>query len=705
MPSSGTSSNPSRDEAAREIDRLSALLSRYQYEYYVAAAPSVSDREYDRLFDRLTELENLFPDLRRPDSPTQRVGSDLTRELPEVPHSIPVLSLDKVYTTEELDSWVRKTRRNAERELSLVVEEKIDGASIVLYYEEGLLARAVTRGNGLVGNDVTANVKTIGAVPLRLPRPIGLAARGEIFLTRELFEGINARLETPYANPRNLASGTLHRVKSSEVAAVPLDIFVYEGYFSPPLETHFAVLEELEALGFKINRRTGFFPDHHDLEALRQKHPRWTVGTLDALPGYIHEARAGRAGRPYDTDGLVVKVNEIEARTALGFTGHHPRWALAFKFEAPEAQSVVERIEVQVGRTGRITPVARIQPVRLSGSTVSNATLHNQDYIDTLELALGDRVSVSKRGDVIPAVERVLEKNEQGHTTWKMPDRCPACATALVRTGAHQFCPNTGCPDQVRGRLFFFAGRGQMDIEGMGPETIEVLLERGLVRDIDDLFRFDPAQLLGLPGFGEKKVELIRRGLEKSKTKPYRAVLASLGIPEVGQKVVELLCEAGYRDIDSLLEAVDRGDPEVFTSIHGIGEKTAQTLILTLSRPEVRRRIEGLRAAGLRFSEEAPAAGTRDAEGGVGVGPGRPLAGQAWCVTGSFEHFKPRELAMEEVKRLGGRVTSSVSGKTTHLLAGPGGGSKLAKARELGVTVLGEEEFLRLLADAAGQEG
>jgi DNA ligase (NAD+) len=696
MPSSGTSSNPSSDEAAREIEGLRRLLTRYQFEYYVESHPTVSDQEYDRLFDRLVELESRFPELQASDSPSQRVGSDLTQELPEVPHTIPVLSLDKVYSTDELTGWVDKTRRNLGRDLSLIVEEKIDGASIVLYYEEGRLARAVTRGNGLVGNDVTANVRTIGAVPLRLPRPATVAVRGEIFLSRALFAQINAHLATPYANPRNLASGTLHRVKSAEVSAVPLDIFVYEGYFSPPLETHLAVLEELEALSFKINRNTAFFSDHHELNALRERHPRWHMGMFAEIPRYIEAARSLRDERPYETDGLVVKVNEIDARTALGFTGHHPRWALAFKFEAPEAESVVTRIEVQVGRTGRITPVARIRPVKLSGSTVANATLHNQDYIDTLELAVGDRVSVSKRGDVIPAVERVLEKNEEGNTTWKLPAECPTCGTGLARSGAHHFCPNLQCPDQVRGRLMFFAGRGQMDIENLGPETIDLLIERNLVRDVDDLYRFDPDQLLGVPGFGQRKVELLRKGLEKSKDKPYRSVLVALGMPEVGQKVVELLCEAGYRDLDSLLEAADRGDPEVFTSIHGIGTKTAETLIRELSRPEVRRRIEGLRAAGLSLREQPPL----PAEGATAAAA--PFGGQTWCVTGSFEHFKPRELAMEEVKRRGGRASSSVTAKTTHLLAGPGAGSKLDKARELGVAVVSEEEFLRLLGDPAG---
>jgi len=682
-----------RDRARQEIERLSRLLRRYQHEYYVLSKPSVSDLEYDRLFDRLLALEKEFPGLRQPESPSQRVGSDLTQELPEVPHTIPVLSLDKAYTPTEVQSWIEKTRRNAGGELSFFVEEKIDGSSIVLYYERGALRRALTRGNGLVGNDVTANVKTIGAVPLRLFGAATLAARGEIFLPRSQFERLNREAaqaeagEPAYANPRNLASGTLHRVKSAEVAAVPLDITVYEGFFATPFATHLEILEELEALGFKLNRNIGFFSAHEDLGRIRSRHPLWRVGRLEEMPAYLAAAQARRQSLDYDIDGLVVKVNETEARERLGFTGHHPRWALAFKFEAPAAETVVERIDVQVGRTGRITPVARVRPVRVSGSTISNVTLHNQDYIDLLELALGDRVSVSKRGDVIPAVEGVLEKNEQGNTTWKMPQECPSCRSPLLRQGGHQFCPNPQCPDQIRGRIHFFAGRGQMDIEGLGPETLDLLLDQGLIRDVADLYRFDPNALLSLPGFGEKKVALIRAGLEKSKEKPYRTVLQSLGIPEVGQKVTELLAEAGYRDIDSLLAAVDRQDPAPFTAIHGIGEKIAQTLLQELSRQEVRRRIAGLREAGLRF-REAPA---------EEAGPAGAFRGQTWCVSGSFEAFKPREQALEEVKKRGGKVSASVTTRTTHLLAGPGAGSKLDKARGLGIRIVGEEEFLTLL--------
>ena len=677
----------SREQVKCEIEELSKNLRVYQHEYYVLSRTSVSDQEYDRLFDRLLELEKQFPDLDKPDSPTRRVGSDLVQELSEARHTLPVLSLDKAYNPADLFSWIEKTNRNAGGECSFVVEEKIDGASIVLYYENGILDRALTRGNGLVGNDVTGNVKTIGAVPLRLADPAGLAVRGEIFCPRSLFEKINARLSIPYANPRNLASGTLRRVKSSGAAGIPLDIFVYEGNFSNPLPTHRKILEELERLGFKLNPLVGFFSDKEVLAEVGERHPAWTVGKIADLSSFLEQARARRRRLDYDIDGLVVKVNEIEARNTLGFTGHHPRWAVALKFEAPEAVTVVENIEAQVGRTGRVNPVARVKPVRLSGSTISNATLHNQDYIDMLELAVGDQVSISKRGDVIPAVERVIEKNERGNTTWTIPTGCPGCGARLIRVGAHQFCPNQDCPDQVRGRILFFAARGQMDIENLGPETLDLLIEKGLVHDVDDLYGFNPDELLTMPGFGKKKVDLIKAGLEKSKEKPYRTVLQSLGIPELGQKAVELLLEAGFRDIDSLLEAADGGDPAPFVAIHGIGEKTALTIIRELAGSGVRRRIEALRAAGLSFREEAEGPAKEEAV----------FSGQTWCVTGSFLHFKPRELAMEEVKRRSGRVTSSVTSKTTHLLAGPGAGNKLEKARSLGVTIVSEEEFLELL--------
>ena len=658
-----------RKEAQKRAAELSKELRDYQRAYFVDSRPLVSDAEYDRLFDELTALETRFPDLVQPDSPTRRVGSDLTQELPETAHTIPVLSLDKSYTADELSAWIAKTSRNAEREISFVCEEKIDGASMVLYYEKGILARAVTRGNGLVGNDVTANVKTIGAVPLRLPRPVTVAVRGEVFLARSLFDSINAAMEEPYANPRNMASGSLRRVKSSEVAGIPLSIFVYEGWFQDAAATHHETLEKLGELGFRLNPRTRFFSD--------------SGGIID----FIETERRERKSLDYEIDGIVVKVDELAARESLGYTGHHPRWAIAFKFESPEGATTLRAIDVQVGRTGRVTPVARVEPVKLSGATISNVTLHNQEYIDMLELAIGDRVAVSRRGDVIPAIERVLEKNETGAATWQLPHDCPICGTELKKQGAHHFCPNEGCPDQVRGRLAFFVGRGQMDIEGIGPETIEVLTANGLVRDVEDLYTFKPDKLLELPGFGEKKVAQIRDGIEKSRGQPFHVVLPSLGMPDIGQKVTELLIDAGYRDIDAMLALAETGDPAPLLEIHGIGERTAETLLRELGRPRMKRRIEKLRKAGVQLSET-----------GVSSDLPRTFAGQTWCVTGSFETFNPREKAMDEVVRRGGRAGSSVTGKTTHLLVGANPGGKLAKAQKVGAAIVTEKEFLELLA-------
>ena len=467
-----------RGQAESEIDSLVTELKKYQHQYY-RGRPSVSDVEYDRLFDRLQELESQFHDLVHPDSPTHRVGSDLSQDFPEVEHTIPVLSLDKSYSSDELTKWVEKTQDNSDNALSFILEEKIDGAGIVLYYESGTLVRAVTRGNGFIGNDITGNVRTISGVPLKLEKSVDVAARGEIFLPKALFAEINATMEVPYANPRNLAAGTLRRIKSSQVARIPLDIFIYEGYLEGEQETHFEILNVLEELGFKMNPNAGLFSDHYELDRIRNEHPTWHVGRLKDMERFIGETRKKRGTLSYEIDGLVLKVNELGVRERLGYTGHHPRWAMAFKFESPVGRTVVKEIEIQIGRTGRATPVARVEPVRISGSTISNVTLHNQEYIDMLELAIDDSVEVSKRGDVIPAVERVLEKNEKGNSTWQIVLKCPTCRSQLVKSGAHHFCTNSECKDQIRGRLFFFVGRGQMDIKNLGPETVEVLLEQG----------------------------------------------------------------------------------------------------------------------------------------------------------------------------------------------------------------------------------
>ncbi len=680
---------------------LSKVLTEYQRAYYVTGSALVSDMEYDRLFDELVLLEKEHPEVRTPDSPTQRVGSDLSSDFPEVEHTIPVLSLDKAYSDTEILSWIQKTMKNTGENLSFVLEEKLDGFSIVLYYEKGLLARAVTRGNGFVGNDVTANVKTIHSVPLRLTESVDIAVRGEVFLRKAEFERINATLSEPYANPRNLAAGTIRRNKSSETAQVPLSIYVYEGFWSESVSftDHIQILSKLKSLGFAVDPNLSFFcrTEEEARRRLAEANLEGRAGSFDDIPKAIEDYTKARADLPYEIDGLVVKVNELSTREDLGYTGHHPRWAIAYKFEAPQAQTQVLDIDVQVGRTGRITPMARIRETKLSGSTIKNITLHNQDYVDELELAIGDTVAISKRGDVIPAVENVIEKNEDGNTTWHMPERCPVCGTPLVVRGAHHFCPNHDCPAQAKGRLSFFCAKGQMDIEGLGPKTIETLYENGFVKSIGELYSFDFNRLRGLDGFGGtegKKIEGMKMAIEQSRKTPFRSVLVSLGIPEFGRKAVDLVCDAGYDSMDKLLDLADRHDIEALSSIHGIGDVTANLIIDGLNSDDIRSLIEDLRKSGLQM-EDAKEDGPELEQ---------IFKGQSWCVTGSFENFNPRSKAMDEIKRRGGTEVSGVSRKTTCLLAGSGAGSKIDKAREFGVRIVSEDEFLKMLGGGASEE-
>lgn len=697
------------DTKALRAHELGDLLLKYQHAYYVDGRPLVSDLEYDRLFDELSLLEKENPSLRTPDSPTQRVGSDLTSDFPEVKHSIPVLSLDKAYSDGEVLNWISKTMRNTGESLSFVLEEKIDGFSVVLYYEKGVLARAVTRGNGFVGNDVTANAKTIQTIPLRLTEPVDIAVRGEIYLGKDVFERMNSTLDEPYANPRNLAAGTIRRNKSSETAQVPLSIFVYEGFWpqpNPGITDHIQILSRLKALGFTVDPHLSFFCRTKEEAAFRlsQAGLQGVPGSFDDIPSAIRNSTAGRRILPYEIDGLVVKVNELSTREELGYTGHHPRWAIAYKFEAPQAQTVVESIDVQVGRTGRVTPMARIRETPLSGSTIRNITLHNQDYIDQLELAVGDTVAISKRGDVIPAVESVVEKNEAGNTTWRIPDTCPECGSTLVRRGAHHFCPNHDCPAQAKGRISFFCGKGQMDIEGLGPKTTDFLYDNGFVKEVQDLYSFDFDVLSSYDGFGSegRKISIIKDGLEKSRKAPFQRVLVSLGVPEFGKKAAELVVGAGYDTMDKILALSDSDDEEsvgALSCIKGIGAVMAKLILDGFKDPSIRRTIEALRSAGLRM-EEASA----DDEPLGGSHLEQIFAGQTWCVTGTFEHFSPRSKAMDEIKRRGGTEVSSVSRRTTCLLAGEGAGSKLEKAKELGVRIVNEADFLAMLGDR-GSDG
>ena len=680
---------------------LHKLLTEYQKAYYVDGRPIVSDLEYDRLFDELSRIEEEHPETRTPDSPTQRVGSDLSSDFPEVEHTIPVLSLDKAYSDTEILSWISKTTKNTGEDPSFVLEEKLDGFSIVLYYEKGILDRAVTRGNGFVGNDVTANVKTIYSVPLRLNEDVDIAVRGEVFLRKAEFERINATLSEPYANPRNLAAGTIRRNKSSETAQVPLSIYVYEGFWSDAVEStdHIRILSRLKKLGFSVDPNLSFFcrTKEEARSRLQEADLEGRAGSFDDIPQAITDYTSARRDLPYEIDGLVVKVNELAVRESLGYTEHHPRWAIAYKFEAPQAQTQVLDIDVQVGRTGRITPMARIRETLLSGSTIRNITLHNQDYVDELELAIGDTVAISKRGDVIPAVENVIEKNASGNTTWQMPKVCPVCGSTIVRRGAHHFCPDYDCPAQAKGRLSFFCAKGQMDMEGLGPRTIEILYDNGFVRSIGDLYRFDFNRLRGLEGFGGtegKKIEGIRVAILQSRKTPFRNVLVSLGIPEFGKKAVDLVCDAGFDSMDKLLRTADNHDVDSLSSIKGIGPITANLIIDGLNSDQTRRLIGELREAGLRMEDEAQA--PSDLE--------QIFQGQSWCVTGTFENFNPRSRAMDEIKKRGGTEVSGVSRKTSCLLAGSGAGSKLDKAREFGVRIVTETEFLEMIGSSSGED-
>lgn len=671
----------------QRIDELIRLLNRYQKEYYQDSSPSVSDLHYDALMDELLALETSHPELKRNDSPSVRVGSDLSSSFPEVSHTAPMLSLDKVYESEGIVQWMMRHRKNGWNDLSYTIEEKIDGVSLVLYYRDGLLEKAVTRGNGYIGNDVTANARTIRSIPLSIPDGMTLAVRGEVFISKKAFSALNSEMETPYANARNLASGSLRRLRSSETARIPLAMYVYDAYApggSLPAQTHTQMLEYLKRAGFPVN------PSLAVVGQSEGEPPSFARRvTLEELPLYLDQLYRKRQSLEHEIDGMVIKVNEMAFREAIGYTNHHPKWALAYKFDSPQGVSVLEGIDVQVGRTGRVTPVARIRPVRVAGSTISNITLHNQEYISLLELAVGDTVAISKRGDVIPAVEKVIDKNEDGIATYHMPSFCPSCGSTLVLRGAHTFCENPMCPHQVVGRIKFFVGRNQMDIESFGPETVQYLFDTGLIRDIQDLYTVDYRQLIGCEGFGEKKVAQLEKSIEASKERDFSTVLVSLGLPELGKKGVQLLMESGIRDIDTLLDIIDREDRSRLLQIKGFGERSVSLLFDALNEVRMRALIADLRSAGLQFAEKEDTGEIRSSL----------FEGQTWVITGSFEHFTPRSLAQKELENRGAKVTSAVTGSTTHLLAGEKAGSKRSKAEQLGIQIVNEQEFLALLEE------
>lgn len=677
---------PDTNQIKKEIEILKIKIFEAERAYYVDANPIMSDLEYDRLFDRLLKLEEEYPEFCDPNSPTKRIGSDIDNTLPEREHTIPVLSLDKCYGINDLMDWIKKNRDKLNKKIEIIIDPKIDGAGIVLYYQNGRLDRALTRGNGYIGNDITENVKTIGSVPLIIDDKNDLAVRGEVFINNNDFKIFNEKYAGgKYSNPRNLASGAIRRIKSKESALFPLNIIIYEGYYSNiQMNTHLETLINLKQLGFPINDHLGYFSNQVDLN-MSLPFKNFKIGNIDELPEYVNKLKNERKNFNYNIDGLVIKINDLESIEKLGFTQHHPRWAIAYKFEAPIAETKVISIDVQIGRGGRVTPVANLVPVELAGSTISRATLHNQEYINSLGINKDDLVTISKRGDVIPAVEEVVEKGDN-ISPFKIIDKCPGCNSKLIEEGAHLFCLNVECPLRLLETLKYFVSRDQMDIETLGDKTIEFLFNKGLIRKIPDIYNFNYDKLLEFEGYKEKKVNNIKNSIEKSKNKDFCSILSSLGLKDIGNRVAFLLVEK-FTDIDRIIQIAKNKDFDDLFTIEGIGEKIANSIIEHFSNPKVLDMIESLQKSGLKFKQDKI---IEDKKSGF-------LTDTRWVITGSFKNFKPREKAGELIENYGGKVSDSVTSHTTHLLCGESPGSKLEKAVKLGMKIISEDDFKKII--------
>jgi len=655
------------DTRMRELEKE---IRRHQKLYYEENKPVISDRSFDALLKELEDLEKENPSLTSADSPTKSVGSDLDNEFPKFRHTIPVMSLSNTYSNDEAMEWAAKTAPDEKTRFD--VQWKVDGATLVLYYEKGTLIRAVTRGSGQVGDEVTANAMTIRSVPKTLAEKVDVAVRGEVYMTYEDFQRFNDEVGSIYANPRNLSAGSLKHKKSRETARRPLRWTAFDAFFGANTpETDEKTLRYLAKLGLPVFEENVCVP-------------------LKDLAETLADFTGRKDSRNFPVDGLVLKIDDRALRERLGYTSSAPRWAVALKFEPEIAETVVKKIETFVGRTGRVTPRAELEPVKLAGTTVTFATLHNADFISNLDVRIGSRVKVSKRGEIIPAVEEVVDKGPG--PAYQFPEKCPECGSGLVREedAVDWMCPNPFCDEKIISGIIFFCQRQQMDINGMGDKIVRTLYKNKYIKSIEDIYglaRFR-ADLEKMEGFGEKSVQVILDGIEKSKEKDFRYVLPSLGLKEIGPNVTELLLSEGYDSIEKIIKlAKSKNAQEILSGIKGIGPNTAKAVIAQFQEKRTLEMISALKKAGLKF--KAMKADTSGVE--------QVFAGQTWCVTGSFEKFKPRELAMEEVKKRGGKVVTSVSAKTSHLLAGEGGGSKLENAEKYGTKIVSEAEFLKMI--------
>jgi DNA ligase (NAD+) len=665
-------------EARAEMTRLTAELERHNRLYYVEAAPEISDREFDAMLRALEELESRFPHLRSPNSPTQRVGGAPIPGFVQVDHPVPMMSLDNTYSEADLVDFYERLRKHlGVRDIPLVIEPKVDGVAVSVLYENRELFRAATRGDGRTGDDITANARTIRRLPLRLPDTAPterFEVRGEIFMPAAAFAAVNEEREeegeAPFMNPRNATAGSLKQLDPKITAKRRLDIVFYGLGLAD---------------GIRLERQSELhgFLARCQLPAADRV---WNAPDLDAAREAIRELDTFRHTLPYVTDGAVLKVDSLAAQRSLGATSKAPRWAIAYKFEPEQAETTLLGIEVQVGRTGALTPVANLAPVLISGSTVSRATLHNQEEIERKDIRIGDTVVIEKAGEIIPAVVRVLpERRRGGEAPFRMPESCPVCGAPVRQDEAlvKLFCPNAECPAQVKRRLQHFASRGAMDIEGLGEQLVDQLVEAGLARAIPDLYRLPEDRLLALDRMGRKKAENLLAGIEASKQRPPWRLVFALGIPHVGAASARALIRH-FGGIVPLGEA----SAEELEAVEDVGAVVAASIRAFFSDPHNQAMLADLDALGLpvRALETAGSEGSGSEEAGDG-----PLAGTTWVITGTLS--EPRDVFQERILAAGGKVTGSVSKATTHLLAGDKAGSKLAKAKALGIPVIDELSF------------
>ncbi len=666
------------DSARARHEALCGEIEHHNRRYYIEALPEVSDFEYDALMRELEALEDQYPALRTPDSPTQRVGGAPLDGFLTVEHEVPMLSIDNTYNAGELREFDERVRRGLGGQApEYVVELKVDGVAMSLRYENGVLARAATRGDGIRGDDVTANIRTIRSIPLRLPKgaPALLVVRGEVYMRHEELLRLNRLREEagdpPLANPRNTTAGTLKLLDPKQVAQRKLDMFVYD--IAPvgdyEIRSHAETLTTLKAMGFPVNK------DH--------KH----CCNIEEVIAYCDQWERERGTLGYEIDGMVVKVDSAEQRQRLGATSKSPRWVIAYKFPAQVARTRLLDIKVQVGKSGALTPVAEMEPVALAGTTVKRASLYNFEDLARKDLRVGDLVELQKAGEIIPQVIRfVPEERPKDAKPFPVPDHCPACNGDLHKDpdGAYLRCLNLACPAQVKERLGHYASRSAMDIEGMGPALVEQLVDARLVTDPAGLYDLTADRVATLERMGEKSAANLIEALATSKARPLSRLLNGLGIRHVGAHTAEVLA-AHFGDIDRLMQA----STEELSEVYEVGEVVAQSVRDFFDTEQNRELIERLRAHGLNMTETQRG----------GEGP-QPFEGKTFVVTGTLTHYS-RDSIHERIKALGGRPSTSVSAKTDYLVAGESAGSKLAKAEKLGVTVLTEEEFDRLAGGAA----